>query len=656
MDSRMLTLRQRKLLLYLQNQNHYVTGHELAIYLQISSRTVRSDITDMNQKLSGSGILIISQPSLGYTLSTDDESKLMELSLASSSFLTREDRVRHMVFRLCLSDVPVSLDDLEDEMFVSRTTLEHDLTELRRKYVLTEPYIQFTRSRNRIYFNNNERKRRKLLNLLFSENWNYNSRGNSYYQYQYLDKNVVNLIMDEIQLYVRKYHIMMEDINMVITNLAIAIAYYRIRSGHLLPTDTGDCNNPFDPSKLDPQRQDSYETVVAMVNDLLSSLEQELDCHFPETERYPLYAHVSYSIVPDMEMIAQSSITQHIPSQTIRFANRYITRIQEIFHIDFSDNQDFYITLTEYLRYLGYPEYHLSVPDNYPDASYHQLMIEYEIAFLIQDLASEYLGNYLNDKELLHLAFCISGALEYQKRTNPKLRTVIMCHMNLTISWYLKQKILNVFNDYIDLVALLPVYSKSGYDFSNTDLIITTVNKTITKDYPVETLVISPYFSKDDRSQIEKHIFHSQINQLYSPSLQPLSTLFAKAFWHEEMVAEDALSVFEQLSGDFMEAGYVGPEYLQELLRREAIMSFVNTPGIAVIYSLAPSTRTCLSVGILAHRIRWNGQKIRVVLMAAMEPEHRSLIFKLINELYYGEVNPENFQHILTKQKLIELF
>ena len=49
-----------------------------------------------------------------------------------------------------------------------------------------------------------------------------------------LDERIVNLIMKETNYYMDSFCIMMEDINMVILNLMIAIAYYRIITGHEL--------------------------------------------------------------------------------------------------------------------------------------------------------------------------------------------------------------------------------------------------------------------------------------------------------------------------------------------------------------------------------------------------------------------------------------
>ena len=117
MNDLSLSLRQRKLIHYLQQKNSvYTTGEELAGHLHVSARTIRNDINELNQSLTDTGVQITSKRSSGYLLESDDEQHLEKLSQSSNSFLSRDERVRHIAFRLCLSDTPINLYDLEDEM------------------------------------------------------------------------------------------------------------------------------------------------------------------------------------------------------------------------------------------------------------------------------------------------------------------------------------------------------------------------------------------------------------------------------------------------------------------------------------------------------------------------------------------------------------
>ena len=110
MNDLSLSLRQRKLIHYLQQKNSvYTTGEELAGHLHVSARTIRNDINELNQSLTDTGVQITSKRSSGYLLESDDEQHLEKLSQSSNSFLSRDERVRHIAFRLCLSDTPINV-------------------------------------------------------------------------------------------------------------------------------------------------------------------------------------------------------------------------------------------------------------------------------------------------------------------------------------------------------------------------------------------------------------------------------------------------------------------------------------------------------------------------------------------------------------------
>lgn len=638
-----LSLRQRKLIHYLQQKNgNYTTGEELANHLHVSARTIRNDINELNQTLIDTGVQITSKRSSGYLLVAADEQDLKKLSQSSNSFLSRDERVRHIAFRLCLSDAPINLYDLEDEMYISRTTLEHDLHSLRRKYILPDPHILFFRHRNHISFENDERKRRIILNRLFSENWNYNARGNAFFQYQYMDERIVNLIIHEVNFYMTKYNIMMEDINMVTLDLAIAIMYYRVTSGHEL-------TNVISHTYCDA-------TAVHAVNELLDSLETRLDCRFSSIEREDIHLLVSCGRLLDASLLNFASVSNFFKPSIIQLTDSYIEYIKENYQIDLSKDEDFYITILQYFRYLSLPLHYFNRIDTHFDVARTKFLIEFEIAFAFQPFALEYYGFYLDYTEILYLAFCISGAMAYMKQASPKLKTVIMCHLNLPSSRELKHQISSRFGDYIDIIALLPVYIKDSYDFSKVDLVVTTANKEITKSPNCKTLLISPFLTYKDQENLERLIQQEQLQHLYTPSLPSLHNLLEQAFWHERVANEDYFSVFELLANDFIQNGYVDSSYLTEVFRRESIFTFAFQPSVVLVYSTVPSTRTCLSIATYEHRIRWNTYKIRTVVMAAIRPEDKTLIFKLINELYSDQINPNDSRFIKTKEEFIDFY
>lgn len=642
MENLSLSLRHRKLIYFLQNQNTYITGEVLGTYFHVSARTIRNDVTEINSILSNTGIRIKSKRSCGYIIEADDKEKLKLLTKASSSFLSRDERIRHIALNLCYSETPLNLLDLEDEMYISRTTLEHDIIEMRKKYILPYPHIKLIRHKNSISLENNERKKRALLNHLYSENWNYNSRGNSYYNYQYMDEEVVNLIMKLTNKYIVDNHILIEDINMVILNLSLTIMYYRIIEGHHL-------NEPIEITYNDP-------LCVVVADKLMNELEEKLDFTISSFERSDIYLLLSCSRMYDAKKLNFETVTTFFSKDILDLVDNYINDIKSKFLFDFSDNEDFYITILQYFCYLSLPIHNLNVMQTHWTVPRSNLIIEYEIAYAFQPIAYEYFGQFLDYNELLYLAFCISGALSSTNDNSPKLNTVVMCHLNLPATWNLKHKILHTYGNTINITALLPLYSKDNFDFSNTDLIICTANKKITNEPNCHTIIVSPFLDEENRSEIDTYIKRMQINRLFNNSAPFLYELFEDAYWHEQIESDNYLDVLELLATDFLNEGITSHKYLCELLRRESILSFVFQPGFVLTYSLEHSTKTRLSIATLKHRLRWNSYKVHTIIMATFKEEDFPLLFRLISDIYFNNFSIDDLSFERTKKGLTEFF
>ena len=643
MQTLTLPLRQQKLLQTLQSQNGYITGTELAKQLGVSPRTIRSDIVEINLALAPLEAQILSVKSKGYTFSAKDPQLISQLNKIDTAFLTKEDRVRYLAFQLCLSDIPINRYDLEEEMSISHTTLNTDLHLLKKHYVYVTPHIQLIQQKNYIEFEKDERKRRTILNRLFYVDWNYDGRSNAYYSYHFLEDDILSRIMNEVPKHLNHYQIRLEDTNLVSLNLAIAIMYHRIISGHILPKGA--------------RAHKHDEAAANATEDLLNALEVQLDCAFPPQERDAIYQHIASGHLLDSSSLNFGNVSEYFDPVTIEMCSRYLELIKEVFLLDLTNDEDFYISLLQYIRSLGLPVLALNTQGNMDIAKEH-LMVEFEFAYLFQKVAEEYWGYYMDQAELLYLAYCLSGALEYFFHHHPeyKLRTIICSQMNLSATWALKRKVLGAFSNYIDATDLMPVNAKDTFDFSNTDLILTTVRKKITDSPNTDTLRISSYLNASDHRKIEAYIQKKRIQRL-SPNVQiPLSQLLQEAFWHTKIQPASIFSLMEDMAADFIDNNIVTTEYLSDILRRESISTFAARPGVLLLYSQEPAQKTCLSVSSMQHRIIWNGHKIRLVIMAAFRREDLPLIFHLMHCIYEDYYNLDVVSTLKEKEDILSFY
>ena len=272
MDTLGLSLRQKKLLHLLRGVDTFTTGSALAKQLGVTPRTIRTDVAGINKSLAPYNARVYSEHSKGYLYVADDPQAIQSMSRLDTAFFSRDERVRFLAFRFCLSDEPLNIYDLEDEIFVSHTTLEHDLRQLKMKYVFSGPRIDFIQDRDSLFFEEDERKRRAVLNHLFSADWDYHSRNNAYYGYHFLDQDLMDKIIEILPPILAEHSISMEDPSLVSLVLAIAIMIHRAGDGHSLSYNTENLLT-------------SDHAVLSATEDLFAEIEKVLGLSFSAAEQ-----------------------------------------------------------------------------------------------------------------------------------------------------------------------------------------------------------------------------------------------------------------------------------------------------------------------------------------------------------------------------------
>ena len=431
----------------------------------------------------------------------------------------------------------------------------------------------------------------------------------------YLNPDLLDRVIDMIPVHLDRHGIRMDDAAIVELNLACTILYRRICSGHLLPDA-----EPLSRSDLQADRA---------CEELLNALEEELSFTIPSNERDRIYLLIASGHMMDPDRLSFETVQEEFSPDVIGMADAYIEAIRDVYGLDFSNDEDFYITILQDIRYLMNPVHRL-VSQSRPEQVKQHLLTETEFAWLLEDIWMQRTGSRLTEWDLLHIAHCTSGALEYYLHHHPeyKPRTVIFCHQHMSIAWAIKRRVLGAFDNYLNVTALLPVNAKNTFDFSDTDLVLTTVRKQMTDHPGTDVVQISPYVTPTDIRSIETYIQEHMILRFY-PHMSSLQTLLQDAVWLENCEYSSVFSAIEEQSAKLAETGAVGSEYAAQLLHRESLCSNAIRSGALFQFSLAPARRSRLLISVLKHRMNWGSCRIRVILTAAFRPEDRPLLFRI---------------------------
>lgn len=116
-------------------QSETLPQDELAKRFNVSTRTIRTDVSALNDVLSGYGATIVYDRGFGYRLSVIDAQRYSTLPTQNHQVKTiprsSKERVDALLLKFLLAPLPMKLDDIAEEWFVSRGTLQHDMSTVR---------------------------------------------------------------------------------------------------------------------------------------------------------------------------------------------------------------------------------------------------------------------------------------------------------------------------------------------------------------------------------------------------------------------------------------------------------------------------------------------------------------------------------------------
>lgn len=127
--------RQRRIVWQLALAEQPMTSAQLAQQLGVSSRTIKADMTFVAKELEANGAQLISRRNCGYALKVVDAERfqtmytLISIKVSSFSPVNEEERLLYIARKLVGSRLGVLVDELEEDLYLTRSALRAPLHE-----------------------------------------------------------------------------------------------------------------------------------------------------------------------------------------------------------------------------------------------------------------------------------------------------------------------------------------------------------------------------------------------------------------------------------------------------------------------------------------------------------------------------------------------
>ncbi|GAA5416491.1 putative licABCH operon regulator [Paraliobacillus ryukyuensis] len=603
-----LTSRMKVILKELMATSAPLTSNKLADRIQVTSRTIRNDIKALNEVLFKSGGFIKSTRGKGYQLEVSDNSRfkdflqnMSEKSLSNDTPASPEERVIFILRKLLLANGYIKLDDIADELYISKSTLNHyDLIEIKqilKRFKLTlesKPHygIKVIGDEMQVRF--------CISEYVFNRT---KVPIETHHSDDILPKEEIDKIYTIILQEVKANKIEMSDVALNNLSIHFAIACKRITS-----------------EKYVLLAQEEVEEIYHLMEyqvakQIVAKIEAALHVSFPESEIAYIAIHllgtkkIAKINIPPQEFDA---FVDHDVREAIK---EIIFKVDERLKLQLVEDHELFIALGLHLQpAVNRLRYGMNLRNPMLDEIKAKYPLAFEAAVLASKVLQERLAITIDEDEIGYIALHIGLAIFRKKMEQGVKRCIIVCATGSGSAMLLKYRLQSKYPNQLQVVDTIDYYRFNEVSLAQIDFIITTIP--IETKLPIPVLYVNTILGSEDL----QHIGH------YLQSINKNKRGFLKEdliFLHKDLQTKEA--VIQYLSEKLVTAGYVTASFCHSVLERERLSTTSFGNMVAVPHPLEPfSPETFWTICTLKKPIDWEGNRVQFVCLLSIGEDKKT--------------------------------
>lgn len=617
----------------MMQQNDYMKSEEIIKSLSISARTLRDDLAKYKQYFQDHGIVIESKHGTGYRLVVVDENKYYDLItklLREEEDAQRllpvypEDRITYLIKLFLSTKEYVKLDDIADQMFISRSTLQSDMKEVKERLQFFHIDL-ISKPGHGLKIEGSEMHLRSCISQYF---FHTEAMDDLFLKRNHMDaqqSRIRDILFDTLN----ETDFRLTDIGFQNLIIHISIALLRIHEPIKDSLDYGEL-----------KQNKEYQ----IAQQLIHRINEAFDVHLEEVETFYITIHLMGK--KTMQYHKEYAITQEIET----LLEKIFKTIMIQYGYDFSSDFELYTVLALHFQpMLNRLRYGLMIQNPLLDEIKQENMAAFEIAVLAAQVIEEQMSFLLSEAEIGYLALHFALAMErVNKQYQRKKNILIVCASGAGSSQILLYKIKQRFKDYLDKTTVIELYKLKTIDQTQYDLILSTVPIPFTTSIPV--IQVQYFLNGKDAAAVYDAL-----------KKEPEEMSFVDAYFKENLF-------FKDIKGKTKEAVlhemitrcslFVPlPKGLEEsILEREQYASTEFGNMVAMPHPMKAMMETpFVAVAVLPKPIRWHKQQVRYVFLMCMSQEVNDqihLFHETISALVFDKNNLQRFEKDMSIKQL----
>lgn len=649
--------RQRDLLNLLLISNDWLNGTELSNRLNVSDRTIRKDIIELNSTLQQYHSIILSERGKGYLLNSNNRKFLLSSLNNYNHPDEKENRIFEIIMMFASFPDGIDLYDMEEELFISRTTLEKELKNIQKILSRHYPALHIYREKGIIQLEGPERFIRLFFNYVLMKSYNSQTREITAHSKR-IDKDhlefIKNIVLDTTISF--KITLSDRDIMDLVTHLFIMETRIK-RHKYIQTLGTARIGK-------------NYDFLDKIAEQILSRLiDQDITSEqIFLLELKQLAVKLSFINIKADSFSQINSSSEIIPDQILHVVNRLITQIKNDFSIDLSKDDELFSGLVFHIKtLLNRYKYNQQPHNSFVDIIKKDYPFVFELSLSVYSIFYDELGIRLSENELGYIATHIGASIERQNQEYGKNNIKIAVTTNVPSSYtkLFTSKIESICGDRGTIIGTFPYYKLEEVLQLNPDLIISTCPIEDSGSVPI--LPISLSISGNEKTALENAFEQLQKKWMYEKKSKNWNLIekFRRELFETDYDASSAEDVMYYMSKKMEENGYVFEDFYKGLIERENLSPSVLANSIAIPHPLnAIALTSVIGVISLKKPILWknSGHKVQLVFVIAIRKSEKQEIrdlFKFISMLIEDKqktksiLNCKNYDEFISVVKKI---
>lgn len=608
-----LPLRQKNILKKLMALDGWVKGRKLAEEMEVTPRTIRADIAAVNTWLKPLGCYIESSRQKGYRLRGERQGDIESMLWDGTDVpLTPQERMRILGIRLLQADEekPEDVDELEEEMFISRTTLESGIFKIKAMLESRTTPMYIRRSGRKIWTYGEEETRRFLLKELMVDRTDPDYLMIESYD-DYFGADVPEKMMNCVLNALAGNEISMTAEDILHLVIYLSIKFTRIHMGYEFKNKTKDILI-------------SEDINWTLAKGIADKVREKFLMEINEEELVDLAVQLSlFRLIGNETEAGPVSILEQSHYEFV--VNELLNDIKNKFHLDLTDDQELKDGLVTHIRYT------LKRIRMEPESTNPVLMLlktEYPFVFdmslFLYERFYDVFGVRLNENELGYVATYLGSAVErMERKKSPKDFTIaVVTGMNYGTSRLLTTRLKAIYGDSCNIEGPFSIYAVNEIEKLKPTFLVTTESKQVLKNFHVPKIQISPLLNEKDQREINKWLLQIRKELMYDQLPRSIKDYFHRELFFYNLKAETPEKVIRTMSEHLIKLGFAGEDFAGKTLMREQVASTIFGNKIAMPHPIeACAKRTVISVGILHQPISWGSGQAQLIFMLAVKKE-----------------------------------